>query len=60
VKRDALFRDHAKADWYVLYGLGVLKITLAVFGESRVRNTDRCLAFLATQIFWYKEEDFQK
>jgi hypothetical protein len=60
VERNALFWDHAKVDWYVLYGLGMLKITLAIFGELRLRNAGRCLAFHATQIFWYKEDDFQK
>jgi len=56
-----------KINWYILCGFGVLKITLEIFGESRVLNTDRCLAplalqtpFLATQICCYKEVGFQK
>ena len=56
-----------KTNWCVLCGFGVLKITLAIFVESRVRNTYQCLAplvlqtsFLAIQTWWYKEVDFQK
>jgi len=38
-----------KTDRYVLCGFGMMKIRLAIFGESRVRNTDQCLAPLALQ-----------